>query len=535
MGKAAISALALYLTMAVGGVQPVPRTAGAQQAPSGTLTVVVPNFNRENFDRGVTSTVDMAYNGNHQDALIGTARNGELTPERGLAESWKMSPDGKTLTLALRKNVRWHDGQPFTADDVVFSIERYKAKDTACVFCGQIKRSVKGVRVVDPHTVQIELVEPDITFPSVLSSRDGDIRVLTRRNYKPSDDGFELVGTPLGTGPWKFVDFKRGVEARFEANTAYWDPKRIPEFAELRVVPRPDPTTRLSMVRTGEADMAVIDASQIGEVKKAGLRLQSIKATTIPMIVFLGCWQKEMWCHQTPFRKAMVLAVDMEGVVKRLFPEGAGNRYANAQFTERALGFDPSLKPYPYDAAEAQKILKEIGYDGKPVKIWSAPLPTSPETPEIMELVQGYLNAAGFKTELTPIEYGAFRPRIVKSPQTFETTYAAHLHIDVGFTRPMMMQNFAVSWLSHEAGGLIQSYWNLPKAEQIYRRLKQITDLKVLDEEFRKVNRETYPEYAFFPIMARNTLFAGGPRVGDWSPGDNGLAWHLETVKKARQ
>ena len=533
MRKAAIGALGLSLVI-VAGVSPGPRPAAAQPAPSGTLTVVVPNFNRENFDRGVTSTVDMAYNGNHQDALIGTGRNGDLTPERGLAESWKMSPDGKMLTLSLRKNVRWHDGQPFVADDVVFSIERYRAKDTVCVFCGQIKRAVKEVRVVDAHTVQIELIDADITFPAVLSSRDGDIRVLTRRNYKPTADGFELVGKPLGTGPWKFADFKRGVEARFEANTAYWDPKRIPEFAELRVVPRPDPTTRLSMVKAGEADMTLIDASQIGEVKKGGLRLLSVKATAIPMIVFLGCWQKEMWCHQTPFRKAMVQAVDMESIVKRLFPEGAGTRYANAQFTERALGYDPSLKPYAYDPAEAKKILKEIGYDGKPVKIWSAPLAPSPETPEIMELVQGYLGAAGFKTELTSIEYGAFRPRIVKSPQTFETSYAAHLHIDVGFTRPMMMQNFAVSWLSHEAGGLIQSYWNLPKADATYKRLKQITDLKILDEEFRKVNRETYPEYAFFPIMARNTLFGAGPRVGDWSPSDNGLAWHLETVTKAR-
>ena len=208
MRKAAITALALCLAMAFVGVDPGPRPGGAQPAPSGTLTVVVPNFNRENFDRGLTSTIDMAYNGNHQDALIGTARNGDLTPERGLAESWKMSADARTLTLVLRKNVRWHDGQPFTADDVVFSIERYRAKDTVCVFCGQLKRAVKAVRVVSPHTVEIELVEPDVTFPAVLTSRDGDIRVLARRNYKPSGDGFELVGTPLGTGPWKFAEFK---------------------------------------------------------------------------------------------------------------------------------------------------------------------------------------------------------------------------------------------------------------------------------------------------------------------------------------
>src|SRR5262249_27463131 len=84
MRKAAIGALSLSLVMTVGGVLLGARAAAAQPAPSGTLTVVVPNFNRENFDRGVTSTVDMPYNGNHQDALIGTARNGDLTPERGL-------------------------------------------------------------------------------------------------------------------------------------------------------------------------------------------------------------------------------------------------------------------------------------------------------------------------------------------------------------------------------------------------------------------------------------------------------------------
>jgi ABC-type transport system substrate-binding protein len=445
-----------------------------------------------------------------------------------------MSPDGRSITLQLRKNVKFHDGQPFTADDVVFSLERYRAKDAVCTFCGQVRRTVKEVRVLDPHTVRIELVEPDITFPSVLSSRDGDIRVLARRSFRPTaDGGFELVGPPVGTGPWKFVEFKRSVESRFEANTDYWDPRRIPEFATLRVVPRPDPTTRLSMVKTGEADLAVIDAAQAPQVKGTGLRLMQIKATLVPVLTFMGSYQKEMWANKTEFRKAVVLAIDMKSIVKRVFPEGTGVQYANGHWTELALGYDPKLPPYPYNPAEARRILKDIGYDGKPVKVWSAPLSTSPETPEIMELVQGYLSAAGFKTELTPIDYGAFRPRLARTPQTFETTYAAHLHIDVGFTRPMFIQNMAVSWISHEAGGLVWGYWNPEKIDAAFKRLKQVTDLKVLDEELRKLNRETYAEYPFYPIAARSSAFAAGPRVGTWSPGDFGLAWHTETITKA--
>ncbi len=503
-------------------------------APAGMLTLVIPNFGLESFDRGLTGTVDLQYNGHQYDALIGTAPNGDLAADRGLAESWNMSLDARSITLRLRKNVRWHDGQPLTADDVVFSMERFRAKDSVCAYCGQLRRTVKDVQALDPHTVRIELFEPDVTFPAFLSSRDGDIRVVARRSYRAKDQGFELIGLPVGTGPWKFVDFKHGVEARFEANTDYWDPKRIPDFAVLRVVPRSDPATRLAMVRAGEADMAVIDASQVPAASAAGVRVLQIKVTTISVLAFLGSYQKEMWANKTEFRKAVILAIDMKNIVKRLFPEGTATQHVSGYWSAVTLGYDPTLPPYPYDPAEARRILKTIGYDGKPVKLWSAPLAPSPETPEIMELVQGYLNAAGFKTELTPIEWGAFRPRLTRRPQTFETTYAAHLFVDVGFTRPTFMQNLAIAWISHEAGGLVQEYWDLPKIDAAFKRLRQITDLKVLDEELRKLNRQTYSEYVEYPIVTRNATFAVSPRVAGWSPGDYGLAWHIETVKRSQ-
>ena len=510
-------------------------SAATVNRPEGTITLVVPNFGRENLDRGLTTTVDLQYNGHLTEALIGTARNGDLTPERGLAESWEMSSDARSFTLRLRENVRWHDGQPFTADDVVFSLgERYRAKDAVCTFCGALKRVIQEVKALDAHTVQIALTGPDITFPALLSSRDGDIRMLARHNYRPKEGGVELAGNPIGTGPWKFVEFKRAVEIRYEANTDYWDAQRLPEFAVLRVLPRPEPSTRLSMVKTAEADMAFIDSAQAPEALKAGLRLLQMKGPTISVLSFLGCWQEQMWCHKTEFRKAMVLAIDMKTIVKRLFPEGTGGQIPTAIWTEIALGYDPALPLYSYDAAEARRILKDIGYDGKPVKIWVAPLAPSPETPEIMELVQGYLEAAGFKTELTPIEFGAFRPRYASKPQKFETTYAAHLHVNVPFARPWVMENLQVSWISQEFGGLLQGYWNLPKIDAEFKRLSQIADLKVLDAELRKLNRETYAEYPFYPVVARNWVFAVGPSIADWSPGDYGLAFHLETLQKGR-
>jgi ABC-type transport system substrate-binding protein len=175
-----------------------------------------------------------------------------------------------------------------------------------------------------------------------------------------------------------------------------------------------------------------------------------------------------------------------------------------------------------------------LRYDNRPVKIWSVQTNGSPETPEIMQLVDGYLRAAGFRTELTPMEIGAFRPRFASNPQNFETRYAAHLHIDTPSPRPTVVLNLAVSFIGQNNGGFIQAYWDLPTIDADYARLRSITDMRTLDEELRRLNRRIAGEYAFVAIVARNNTLAVGPRIGGWSPGDFGFAWHLETLTRAR-
>jgi hypothetical protein len=150
-----------------------------------------------------------------------------------------------------------------------------------------------------------------------------------------------------------------------------------------------------------------------------------------------------------------------------------------------------------------------------------------------MQLFDGYLRAAGFKTEVTNLEFAAFAPRYSKSPQNFETRYAAHLYVNSPGARPMVLQNLGVSFVSHKAGGLFMGYWNPDWIDAEYARLKTITDLKQLDGELRTLNRRTYEDYAFVPIAARAFVAAVGPKVKSWSPGNYGYAWNLETVRRA--
>lgn len=507
---------------------------GAAAQPQGELTVVVPNFGRELLDLGKTSTQDIQYTGHTNEPLVGTSVDGQLAAERGLAESWTVSDDAKVVTLKLRKDVKWHDGKPFTADDVVFSLaERYVAKDANCTFC-RLLQAASEVAAVDPLTVRITLKEPDPTFLAVLSARDGDIRILPRHAYRATADGFELVGDPIGTGPWKFVSFSRGIEMRLAANGDYWDKARIPQFATLRILPRAQPSTRLSMVRANEADMAFIDPRQVAEARNAGLRTANLKGSTIGLLSFFGCWQSEMLCHQKDFRKAMVSAIDMDAVVKRIYPEGTYERVAGSVWSKPALGYDPDLKPYRYEPETAKKILADMKYTGTPVKIWVVQTNSSPEAPEIMELVDGYLRAAGFKTEVTPMEFGAFRPRYASTPQNWETRYAAHLYIDAAGARPTVLSNLRVAMISQKAGGLIQGHPDLDKIDAVWAKVTKITKLEELAAELKKVNREVYDDYVYFPIAARDIVAAIGTRVTGWAPSGYGFAWHLETVGRAK-
>jgi peptide/nickel transport system substrate-binding protein len=508
-------------------------SGAAFATPTGELTVVVTNFGRELLDMGLSTTQDLQYTGHIHDPLISGNEKGELTSDRGLAESWTVSPDAQTITLKLRQGVSWHDGKPLTTDDVVFSLgERLTAPDANCTLCRPLRAGLQSIKAVDANTVVITLKKSDPTFISFLSSRDGDIRILARHNYKKTDNGYELIGNAIGTGPWKFISFERGVAIRFAANTNYWDASRIPDFATMRIVPRAQSSTRLSMVRSGEADMAFIDARQATDAKRAGLRILKLENANIGILTFFGCWQEEMLCHDTRFRKALAHAIDMDAIVKRVYPEDTAKRIASSVWTPAALGYDSKLPLYNYDPETSRSLLKEIGYDGRPVKIWVVPTNSSPEGPEVMQLVDGYLRAAGFKTDVSNMEFGGFRPRYANTPQNFETRYAAHLHIDSPGARPMVLTNIGVSFVSHKAGGIFQGYWNPNKIDAEYARLKTITDMNELDRALRQLNRETYAEYAFVPIAARSFVAAVGPKVKSWSPGNYGYAWNLETVKR---
>src|SRR5690242_1755981 len=165
-----------------------------------------------------------------------------------LAESWAMSEDGLTADFTLRDGVKFHDGEPVTAEDVKFSFERYRGANHAL-----IKSQVASVETPDPRHVRFKLNKPWPDFLTFYSSASGAGWIVPKKYVeKVGDAGFKKH--PIGAGPYKFVSFTPGIELVLEAHDGYW--RKSPAVKRIVMKSIPDETTRLAALKRGEIDIA---------------------------------------------------------------------------------------------------------------------------------------------------------------------------------------------------------------------------------------------------------------------------------------
>jgi len=186
-----------------------------------------------------------------------------------LAESWSTSEDGKSYEFVLRKGVKFHNGEPVTAEDVKFSFERYKGAAYAL-----LKARLASIETPDPQHVIFKLKDPWPDFLTFYSTASGAGWIVPKKYVeKVGDEGFKKA--PIGAGPYKFVSFNPGVELVFEANEDYWGKKPTVKKLVLRVIP--DEATRLAALKRGEVDIVYSVRGELGDElrKTPGLTLKA--------------------------------------------------------------------------------------------------------------------------------------------------------------------------------------------------------------------------------------------------------------------
>jgi peptide/nickel transport system substrate-binding protein len=312
-----------------------------------------------------------------------------------LAESWTLSPDQRAYEFKLREGLKFHNGDPFTAEDVKFSFHRSKGAKV-------LKERVREIEVVGPTRVRFHLHEPFpdfMAFYGTLATGSGWI-VSKKYVEKVGDEGMKKH--PVGLGPYKFVSHTPGVELVMEAFEGYW--RKVPSVKRLVFKVVPEATTRAAMLRRGEVDVAyLLDAPQALELKKdPNFKVAFSGGIGIFFLDFLEQWDpKSPWADKR-VRLAANYAIDRQALSDA---ETLGASKPAGNFIPRSFEFALPIEPYPYNPARAKQLLAEAGY---PNGFDAGELHQLPPYFSLGEAIVGYLQAVGIKLRMRPMERAAY-------------------------------------------------------------------------------------------------------------------------------
>lgn len=432
----------------------------ALAAPKGTLRVALTSDPNSldlcyGADRNASNAGWRLYN-----SLVVVNDDGMIEP--ALAESWEVTDGGKVYTMKLRKGVTFHNGEAFTADSVIFSWNRGKGKEVTWRKKWDI---VKGIEKLDDFTIRLKL---DAPYPLLLRQVSYFWNIVPEGYLKEvGEDGF--VKHPVGTGPFRFVEWKKGDRLVYEANPDYWEADK-PKVAKVVFRPIAESATRMAAIKTGEMDIV----SRLTAEEAAMLKgVPNVKVVEYPVdrvfyITFNNLTSGKGLPTENPLvRQAMNWAVDMDAIIDALF-NGHG-RPTNGFFVPSNLGYNAGIKPFGYDPGKAKALLREAGYpDGFSIEM-AAPTGAYSQFEQVCEAIQGYMAEVGIDMTLTLMESGKYWDLEAKKelPPMFGDSWSCR-------------EGEPLERLEGTLGGWKQSYsaWHDPKIDEMLTKVAVMPDEK---------------------------------------------------------
>ncbi len=479
-----------------------PLAGPALAAPQGEV-VVAGALLRQQFDPTVMVAVtdhtafNMLYDG-----LLNLTAKGKVP---ALATSWTISDDGKQVDFELRKGVKFHNGDPFTADDVKFSYEMLLKDGNTHSYRKAFVAQIKSIEVLDPHKVRFTLNQP---WPSFFSSARYGIQPIVPKNYYEKVGAKEFAQKPVGTGPFKLVAVQAGEWSKFEANENYWGQVSKVKTVTQRLVK--EPFTLYAMLEKGEADVVFGLTGALLEKVKANkqMRLFESKYSGTSGIYFNP--NKFPEASDKRVRMAVAYAINRPAIAKNILSGIC--EPASSIFTPATFGHLPSLKPIPYDPAKAKALLKEAGVaPGKEISwmLHTESFGSLPSAPQVLEAIAGNLEAVGFKVTREQADTSSWLAMMRGKKQPGVFYGPSSMPDDGGETLEGWYSSTAV-WSS--------GYINVPEYDTVFKTQLGITDLKKREKMLQDWAKLEDEKRMAVPLFWCNTTYAAGPRVKSWSP-----------------
>jgi peptide/nickel transport system substrate-binding protein len=410
-----------------------------------------------------------------------------------MAESWTESPDGLIYEFKLRRGLKFHNGDDVTGEDVKFSFERYKGAGAK-----ELALRVRQVDVVDPLTVRFVLKEPWPDFMTFYGTTATAAGIVVPKKYvtRVGDDGFRKH--PVGAGPYKFVSHNPGVEVVLEANTGYW--RRVPSVKRLVMKSVPEGTTRLAMLKKGEADMAFLLEGPEAEnvTKDPRLSLQATRHASAMWIEFAEQWDAKSPWHDRRVRLAVNHALDRKGISDTAC---LGHCPPLGVVVPPVMDYALHVEPPRYDPQKAKQLLAEAGYpqgfaagDFTPLTGFSV----------AGEAAVNYLNAVGIRSQMRTMERAAFYAAWQeKKLRGLFLTAAGN-----SGNAATRVEAFIYSKGSHAYGGY-------PDIDDLFQQQARERNAAKREALLHRIQQLTLDRVMFAPIWSTRVLIGVGPRIAD--------------------
>jgi len=341
--------------------------------------------------------------------------NDTLRLEPCLAESWEISPDQLTYTFHLRHGVKWHDGQPFTADDVKFTYDKLMDPKVDAAPTRSYFTTVKSCDVIDPYTVRFTASERYFKTLEAI----GGLPIVPKHVFEQGNPDFnqnEFNRHPIGTGPYKFVRWDTGSQIVVERNEDYWGPKGNLKRMVFQTLE--EPYVAAQLIKKGQIDVFENVSPILWERDLDGTRSMNHLHELVypyPAYRFLGFNLRQPTFSDVRVRHAIDLLIPRDEIIKQIFLD---------KYATKTSGFDPpasrnynhDVPPTPYDPVLAQQLLTEAGWkndhgdgllykDGKPLTFALVYGAGNPDVEKTAELIQESLRKAGIDMQLSRLQF----------------------------------------------------------------------------------------------------------------------------------
>lgn len=457
------------------------------------------------------------------DGLTRFTPGGQVEP--GLATAWEVSADGMNYTFHLRRGVTFHDGTTLVARHVVSAFRRvldpatkagtvwplYPIAGARDMAAG--KSDKLGIVAPDDSTVVISLDQPLAIFPKLLA--------MPVASIVPETVGADFSEKPVGTGPWKLVEWKHDDYLKFAKNSAYFGGAPSIDTLIARIIP--EPSTAVAEFESGAVDILYVPEDQTKAWENTDERKAKLVSAPALRLWYMGVNTTRGPLKDVRVRQAIAHAIDTPTLLAQLL---AGRGTIAAGVIPPSLdGADKSRAPFAYDTLAARKLLADAGYpNGIDLELWSSQ--TAP-WPRLAQTLQAYLNTVGIRIKLVQRDASAMRAaaRAGQTDLVVKDWYADYPDAE-NFLYPLLHS------ANRGAGGNV-SFFSNPTFDALVDNARREQDAGKRATLYKSADSLAYTQAGMVPLFFYNEVYAVQPWVNGFEVPViyNGQRWNTVRVK----